>query len=111
MPDQPGLIHAGWIWDANAWVFCEILASLVGYEFDDLDWQAVGTALPNTDDERAELWYSYPLIGTKGTLEVTLAQAVGGSEVSVEVRGEADDALRACIALVCDLAARYEMSR
>ncbi|MGP3963343.1 hypothetical protein ACTWPT_45910 [Nonomuraea sp. 3N208] len=39
--DRPGLIHAGLIKEENARVFCEILAWLAGYEFDDLDWQAI----------------------------------------------------------------------
>jgi hypothetical protein len=32
-------------------------------------------------------WYSYPLVGTLANLEVALAQAAGGEEVSVQVAG------------------------
>ncbi|MBB6556393.1 hypothetical protein [Nonomuraea rubra] len=54
--DRSDLIHVGWIKEENARVFCEIPASLAGYEFDDLDWQAAGYALPDTDDEQEERW-------------------------------------------------------
>ncbi|GGQ28849.1 hypothetical protein [Streptosporangium pseudovulgare] len=108
MPDEPGLIHEGWIREENARVFCEILASLIGYEFDDLDWQAIRTALPDTDDEQAERWYDHPLIGAMARLDVRLAQAVGGTVISVEVFGvRKDDLLHAQVKLACDLAAAY----
>lgn len=111
MSEQAQLIYSAWIREDNARVICEILASLVGYEFDDLDWQAVGTALPDTDDEQADRWYEYPLIGTDGVLTLRLARSVGGSVVSVELLGEADTALRCRIELACDLAAIYMICR
>ncbi|GII02308.1 hypothetical protein [Planobispora takensis] len=92
-------------------VFCEILASLVGYEFDDLDWQAVEVGLVDTDDEREERWYGCPLIGAVVSLDLKPARAVGGTEVSVKVYGAADDALRAQVELACDVAASYDISR
>ncbi|WP_143590151.1 hypothetical protein [Thermoactinospora rubra] len=67
-------------------VFCEVVASLVGYEFDDLDWLAVETALPGTDDEQEERWYDYPLVGSTARLDLKLARSVGGSEISVEAK-------------------------
>ncbi|MGW0485271.1 hypothetical protein [Nonomuraea sp. NPDC003214] len=92
-PDRLGLIHAGWIKAENARVFCEILASLIGYGFDDLDWQVVETGLSST------------------RLDLRLAQAVGGSVVSVEVYGAVGDVLRGQVELACDVAAAYGMSR
>ncbi|MEV0830761.1 hypothetical protein [Nonomuraea rubra] len=109
--DRSDLIHAGWIKEENARVFCEILASLAGYEFDDLDWQAVGCALPDIDDEQEERWYGYPLAGRGTRLDLRLAQAVGGSVVMVEVYGDADDVQRGRVELACDVAAAYGMSR
>ncbi|MEU7890534.1 hypothetical protein AB0B54_33945 [Microbispora bryophytorum] len=111
MSEQVKQIHSAWIKEDNARVVCEILALLIGYEFDDLDWQAVGTALPNTDDEQADCWYEYPLIGTDEELTLRLAQSVGGSVVSVEVLGEADNALSNRIELVCNLAGMYTICR
>lgn len=104
-------IRGGWIKEENARVFCEILASLIGYDFDDLDWQAVESALPYTDDEQSARRYDYPLVGATARLDLRLARAVGGTEISVEVYGAADDVLRAQVELACDLAATYVLSR
>ncbi|GLX02973.1 hypothetical protein [Microtetraspora sp. NBRC 16547] len=93
--------------EENARVLCEVLAWLVGYTFDDLDWMAVDTALPDTDDENEGSWHSYPLVGTKATLELRLAQAVGGSALSFKVFGSADQVLSAQIKLAGDMAAQY----
>ncbi|GII56871.1 hypothetical protein Pth03_52600 [Planotetraspora thailandica] len=110
MSHRSDLIHAGWIWEENARVLCEILASLVGYTFDDLDWQAVGSALPDTDDDGEGRWYSYFLVGAEAALELRLARAVGGSELSFEVFGSADGVLYAQIKLAGDMATRYAIS-
>ncbi|MEU8196030.1 hypothetical protein AB0C10_19805 [Microbispora amethystogenes] len=107
MSSRSDLIHTGWIWEENTRVLCEVLAQLVGYTFDDLDWMAIGAALPTTDDEDEGRWYSYPLVGPKTTLELRLAQAVGGCELSFEVFGSADEVLSAQIKLVGDMAAQY----
>ncbi|MER7824107.1 hypothetical protein ABTX85_16245 [Streptomyces sp. NPDC096097] len=40
--------------------------------------------MEETDDARAELWYSYPLVGDDLEVEVRLARPVGGDEVSVK---------------------------
>ncbi|NUW44881.1 hypothetical protein [Nonomuraea rhodomycinica] len=106
---RPDLVHAGWIREGNARVFCEVVASLVRYDFDDLDWQAVEAALPGTDDEREEGWYGYPLVGEVTRLDLRLARAVGGTVISVEVRGAVGDVLRGQVELACDLAATYDM--
>ncbi|MGW0485276.1 hypothetical protein [Nonomuraea sp. NPDC003214] len=119
-PSASGLVAAwrrcrrpfsGWIKEENARVFCEILASLIGYEFDDLDWQAVETGLSSTDDEQEERWHGYPLVGETARLDLRLAQAVGGSVISVEVYGAVGDVLREQVELACDVAAAYGMSR
>ncbi|GAA3197955.1 hypothetical protein [Nonomuraea roseoviolacea] len=103
------LVHAGWIRERNARAFCEIVASLVRYDFDDLDWQAVEAALPHTDDEREAGWYGYPLVGEVTRLDLRLARAVGGAVVSVEVRGVVDEVLRGQVELACDVAAAYDL--
>ncbi|MFH9090574.1 hypothetical protein ACH4LD_40620 [Streptomyces sp. NPDC017676] len=77
----------GWIWNENVQPFLALLARYAGYDFDDADWQAVELGLEATDDEHPDRWYSYPLVGSDHRLEVQLAQAVGGSEVSVRVAG------------------------
>ncbi|MGW6572746.1 hypothetical protein ACWGAN_11310 [Streptomyces sp. NPDC054945] len=37
--------------------------------------------------ERADGWYSYPLVGEDLEVEVRLARSVGGDEVSVRIHG------------------------
>ncbi|WP_033327900.1 hypothetical protein [Streptomyces yerevanensis] len=78
---------AGWIWGRNLRAFLELLSGYAGYAFDETDWEAIEAGVQDTDDEAPDGWYSYPLVGTSATLEVALAQAVGGEEVSVSVTG------------------------
>ncbi|MFG2975561.1 hypothetical protein ACGFYY_21610 [Streptomyces sp. NPDC048331] len=78
---------AGWIWQHNLRSLLELLSPYVGYDFDGTDWDTVGPAVAETDDERADRWYSYPLVGDTLEVEVRLARSVGGEEVSVAVHG------------------------
>ncbi|MFE1989591.1 hypothetical protein [Streptomyces mirabilis] len=77
----------GWIWHENVQPFLALLARYAGYDFDDTDWQAVELGLEATDDEHLDRWYSYPLVGSDHRVEVHLANAVEGDEVSVRVVG------------------------
>ncbi|MEU3448845.1 hypothetical protein AB0H29_16750 [Streptomyces thermolilacinus] len=77
----------GWIWGRNLRALLELLSRYTGYSFGETDWETVEAGVQHTDDEAPDGWYSYPLVGTRGTLEVALAQAVGGEEVSVSVTG------------------------
>ncbi|MEV5524000.1 hypothetical protein [Streptomyces pseudogriseolus] len=70
---------AGWIMERNLRAFLELLSRYVGYAFDDTDW--------DTDDEKSDGWYSYPLAGTHATLDVSLARSVGSEVMSVSVTG------------------------
>ncbi|MFE9934226.1 hypothetical protein [Streptomyces sp. NPDC005533] len=75
----------GWIGGRNLRSFMELLSHYVGYDFDVTDWKTV--ALAGTDDERAERWYAYPLVGDLHQVDVWLARSVGGDELSVTVSG------------------------
>ncbi|MFD4571095.1 hypothetical protein ACFWNK_07865 [Streptomyces sp. NPDC058417] len=77
----------GWIWDRHLRVFLELLSRYSGYAFGDLDWETVAAAVQDTDDETSGRWYTYPLAGADATVDVALARAVGGAEVSVRVTG------------------------
>ncbi|MCX5173585.1 hypothetical protein OG616_36925 [Streptomyces antibioticus] len=78
---------SGWIWRRNLRSFLELLSLYVGYDFDATDWDTVALALAGTDDEHADHWYSYPLVGSMHKIQVRLARSVGGDEVSVNVSG------------------------
>ncbi|MFI1286382.1 hypothetical protein ACH4U5_37425 [Streptomyces sp. NPDC020858] len=77
----------GWIWERNLRSFLELLSHYVGYGFDGTDWETVALAIEATDDDQADGWYSYPLVGERREVEVRLARSVGGDEVSVTVEG------------------------
>ncbi|MFF6778991.1 hypothetical protein ACFY8W_36330 [Streptomyces sp. NPDC012637] len=83
----------GWIWNENVQPFLALLARYAGYHFNATDRQAVELGLQATDDEHPDRWYSYPLVGSDHHLEVHLAKAVGGDEVSVRVAGTSDPEL------------------
>ncbi|MFD5581156.1 hypothetical protein ACPCIX_28500 [Streptomyces pseudogriseolus] len=78
---------AGWIMERNLRAFLELLSRYVGYAFDDTDWDTVEDGVRDTDDEKADGWYSYPLAGTHATLDVSLARSVGSEVMSVSVTG------------------------
>ncbi|GAA3388500.1 hypothetical protein [Streptomyces roseoviridis] len=84
----------GWIWSRNLRAFLELLSLYAGYEFDATDWRTIETAVQDTDDENPDLWYAYPLVGVNATLEVSLARAIGGEEMSVRVAGAEAPELR-----------------
>jgi len=75
---------AGWVWSRNVRTLLLWAAHYVGYAFDDSDWQAVECALADTDDERQDGWYEYPLVGTP-PLRVLLARSIGADPVQARV--------------------------
>ncbi|MBW8798228.1 MAG: hypothetical protein JF597_32990 [Streptomyces sp.] len=83
----------GWFWNEDVQPFMALLARYANYDFDGTDWQAVEVGLEATDDEHPDRWYSYPLVGSDHHLEVHLAKAVGGDEVSVRVAGTSNHEL------------------
>jgi hypothetical protein len=92
----------GWVFEDNVVQFLQMVSHYIRYAYDDLDEVAVAGALDRTDDELIDGWVSYPLPGTP-PLTVSLARAVGGSEVSVRVEGDIDLVLRARFETLFDL--------
>ncbi|WP_151770576.1 hypothetical protein [Streptomyces abyssomicinicus] len=84
----------GWIWSHNLLPFLQLLSHYAGYAFDGTDWLTVEAGVDGTDDERADGWYSYPLVGTRAAPEVALARAAGTDVLMVTVTGLADAELR-----------------
>ncbi|MER5449047.1 hypothetical protein ABT065_26000 [Streptomyces sp. NPDC002764] len=103
-------VAEGWIRETNLRAFCESLATEVGDDFDDSDWPAIDTALPDTDDEQPRsAWYTYPLVG-RTRVDLHVARSVGGSEVSVSVQGTVDSRTRIRVELLLDVMARYAVA-
>lgn len=92
----------GWVSEGNVIPFLEHVSRYIGYEFDDFDETALTGALAQTDDESAGGWFDYPLEGTP-PVTVSLAQAVGGTVVSIRVEGDIDPVLAARIETLFDL--------
>jgi hypothetical protein len=85
---------SGWIWIQNALPFLQLLSHYAGYAFDGTDWETVEAGIEDTDDGRADGWYTYPLVGTRAELEVALAAATGSDVLAVTVDGLDDPELR-----------------
>lgn len=107
--DSYGIVAAGWVLEGNVRPFLEMVSHVVDYDFDDSDWSAISLALPATDDERPDGWYSYPLAGRRHEVEVGLAQDVQSFVVMVRVHGPADERLRESIRLLLAVFDHYEV--
>lgn len=57
------------------------------YAFDETDWDTIELGIFDTDDEKPDGWYAYPLVGSSATLEVSLAHSVGSEVMSIRVAG------------------------
>lgn len=107
-PYPDGVFGGGWIFDANLRPFCESVAAFAEYDFDDSDWQAIETALPGTDIERAE-WYDYPLMG-QVPLTLFVAADPGSCVVFVSVAGEPDAPTKARIEAALHIFAWWQVA-
>lgn len=90
----------GWVWARNVRITLERLSALLDYGFDDSDWGAVETLLPDTFAAE-ELWCSYPLVGAT-QLWVELARDLYDEpeRVSVRVSGSMDECMQARVQTV-----------
>jgi hypothetical protein len=94
-----------WIYEDNLRAWLELVAGIVGYKFDELDWDAVRAGVADTDSE-AERCYEYPL-GKSGT-RVELAAEPGTSVIAVRTIG-ATSAIQARFELVTSIAQSYRI--
>lgn len=92
---------AGWVRESNVRRLMVYISLWIGYRFDDVDWQAIEDALPDTDTD-SERWYDYPLVGDPD-LVVWLAINVGAVPVSVKVVGDMDAVLAARVDTAIEL--------
>ncbi|MGW5129906.1 hypothetical protein [Streptomyces sp. NPDC004135] len=98
----------GWIYEESLRPFCESVAEICGYDFDDLDWQAVGNALPGTDVEEPGGWYDYPLAG-RVPLTLFVADDPDSYVVFVRLTGAPDDVTRARIETALHIFGSYKV--
>ncbi|MFG2858630.1 hypothetical protein ACGFZ9_50310 [Streptomyces mirabilis] len=85
---------AGLIMGRNLRAFLELLSSYADYAFDETDWDTIELGIFDTDDEKPDGWYAYPLVGSSATLEISLAHSVGSEVMSIRVAGAESPELR-----------------
>ncbi|MER7415796.1 hypothetical protein ABT346_03250 [Micromonospora peucetia] len=78
------------------------ISGYIGYAYDHLDEAALTGALDDTNDESADAWFRYPLMGMPPLL-VHLARSPGGAVVSVHIEGTMGRILTTRIATLLDL--------
>jgi hypothetical protein len=100
-------MESTWIFEENLRAMFEHASYLVGYEFDDLDWDAVTLGLRGTSIE-AQQWFQYPLAGRQ---RLTLTVAVDPRSSVVFVGADAEGDLKARLESAADLMARYQLRR
>ncbi len=97
----------GWVWPSNVRPLLTYISLYAGYSFDDLDWQAIETALLHTDADDPASFYEYPLVG-RTELVVRLAQNVGADPVAVRVSGSMDLVLKTRVETLLSILAEVE---
>jgi hypothetical protein len=89
--------------DMRPW--CEFIAEIVGYAFDDLDWDAVVVGMANADRHK-DLWFEYSFVGRE-TIHLRMAYDIGSGNVSVF--WEAPDHLHPSITLATSIVQRFKL--
>jgi hypothetical protein len=86
-----------WIFGENLRPWLEILSAVVGYDFDDTDWDAVDAGIATTDSESLR-WHEVSL-GGDGAPLVKLAKEPGSAVVAVMASLPTDLVERAKLAI------------
>jgi hypothetical protein len=81
-----------WIPQANLSLFLERVSTLIGYGFDDWDWDAIRFGVRDTDLKQ-DRWYEYELSG-KPPVELAFAKAEDAKRLRVKVETEDRTAVR-----------------
>ena len=97
----------GWIWEKNLRPMFEFASLLVGYEFDDLDWDAVASAIRETDYEEQH-WFEYPLAGRQS---LTLGAALDSGTRVAWIRATTEGEIELRLKVAADLMANYTLTR
>jgi hypothetical protein len=85
--------------------WCELIAQIAGYKFDDLDWDAVVAGMSNADRHK-DRWFEYEVIGTD-TIKLRMAYNVWENNVSVF--WDAPAHLHASIVLATSIVQRFRL--
>jgi hypothetical protein len=95
-----------WIYQDNALPFFEMLASIIGYEFDKDDWVALEHGLQSSDtDAVPEQWFDYRFGNAKFAVGID-----SGTNV-LRLRIEVDDKHVEAIQAIVNVMNRYKVSK
>ncbi|XXT20228.1 hypothetical protein WME94_01500 [Sorangium sp. So ce429] len=72
-----------WIYEQNLRPWLEIVGRIIGYDFDNDDWDAVGSGVVGTDSEE-DRWYEYPLGDRPVTLRLALEKGTAVVALSLD---------------------------
>jgi hypothetical protein len=102
-----------WIFEENLRPFFEFSGWYAGYQFDDVDWDAVRHGVDGSDaDADPAVWFSYPLEGQRAlTIEVAQEPEAAVIRVRVVTDRETEIALEAAVALMQTYSAIRRVSR
>lgn len=97
------------MWTQNLRPFVSVVARLVGYPFDALDWSAFEAGLPDTDSEQGN-WFVYPFGPSEQSPSVAVAYEPGADEmVSVRVLAVGPEVIREVV-LLGDICRDYHLT-
>jgi hypothetical protein len=85
--------------------WCELIAEIVGYAFDDRDWDAIVAGMANADRHK-DLWFEYSFVGRE-TIHLRMAYDISMNNVSVVL--EAPAHLHPSIALATSIVQRFKL--
>jgi hypothetical protein len=85
--------------------WCELVAEIVGYSFDDSDWEAVVAGMANADRHK-DRWFEYSFVG-RDTIHLRMAYNVW--EDNVSVIWEAPVQLHPSITLATSIIQRFKL--
>ncbi|TMR96380.1 hypothetical protein [Nonomuraea basaltis] len=71
----------GWLWAANLKGFMLAVSEIIGYEFDNADWDAIELGI--SQDPEKSGWFSYPL--GSGGLEVFVSTTTEEGSIDLKI--------------------------
>ena len=94
-----------WVFEENAAPLMRVLSTLVGYEWDQWDHDALAGGLAESDGESGQ-WFAYPL-GETPAIDVRLARDPGTAVVRFRIEAPGD--LHDRIELAITIAQEFEL--
>lgn len=96
-----------WIREENLRPMFEFAPQLVGYQFDDLDWDAVASGVRETNYEE-QRWFEYALSGRQS---LTLGAALDSGTRVAWIRAATEGEMKLRLNVAADLMVDYALTR